>query len=186
MTKKKNKVVEKIRRKKGEGSIYQQGNGQWTGSVRIEHADGSKSRRTVYGHSEIEVSKKLVELTGKLNILKNSLYSGKTFGQLFTDWLLVFKKPSVTPRTFEGNIRNYNLHIKPYIENMDIQDITTPVIQQIMNELLATGLSTAMVKKIKFLFVLFLISAVLFTVSLNITVFAEEIDTRWNIERGIL
>ena len=152
MTKKKVKVIEKSRRKNGEGSIYQQKNGLWTGKIYIEQSDGTRKRKTIYGHSQEEVSKKLVEITGKMNILKDSAFANKTFGKLVTDWLMLFKKPSVTPRTFEGWIRNYNIHIKPYIENMQIEEVTTPVIQQVMNELLASGLATGTVKKVKFIF----------------------------------
>lgn len=152
MTNKKNKVVEKTRRKNGEGSIYQDKNGRWTGAIRIEQDDGTRIRKKVYGKSEADVSKKLVELTGRMNLLKNSNLANKTFGQLFKDWLLIFKQSSVTPRTFESCIRNYNLHIKPYLENMKIEDVTTPVVQQVINEALAKGLSTVTAKKIKFLF----------------------------------
>lgn len=152
MTKKKYKVIEKSRRPNGEGSVYQRNDGLWVGSISLKQSNDKFKRKTVYGHSESEVSKKLVELTGKMNIMKNSLYANKTFGQLFLDWLLVFKKSSVTPRTFEGNIRNYNNHIKPYLENMQIKDVTTPIIQQVINELFAKGLAPATIKKIKFLF----------------------------------
>lgn len=151
MTKKKLKVVEKTRRKNGEGSIYQEKNGLWIGSIWIEQPDGSKKRKKVSGHSQMEVSKKLVELTGRMNAMKDTMYSGKTFGELMMDWLLIFKKSSVTPRTFEGNLINYNLHIKPYLENMRIEDVTKPVIQQVINEILAKGLSTVTAKKNKFL-----------------------------------
>ena len=152
MAKKKVKVIEKSRRPNGEGSIYQRKDGLWTGAITITQTDGNFKRKIVYGHSETEVSKKLIEITGKMNIIKNSQFANKTFGELFLDWLLVFKKASVTPRTFESNIRNYNLHIKPFISNMRIEDVTTPVIQQIINEMLSKGLATATVKKVKFIF----------------------------------
>ena len=151
MTKKKNKIVEKTRRKNGEGSIYQEKNGLWVGSIWIEQPDGSKKRKKVTAHSQIEVSKKLVELTGRMNALKDTIYSGKTFGELMQDWMLIFKKAAVTPRTFEGNMRNFNLHIKPYLGNMKIEDVTKPVIQQVINELMAKGLANNTVKKNKFL-----------------------------------
>lgn len=151
MTKKKLKVVEKTRRKNGEGSIYQEKNGLWVGSIWMEEADGSKKRHKVYGHSQMEVSKKLVELTGKMSAMKNSMYSGKTFGELMFDWLMLFKKSAVSPRTFEGNIRNFNLHIKPLIGNMKIEDVTKPVIQQVINEIMAKGLANNTIKKNKFL-----------------------------------
>ncbi len=150
--KKKYKVQEKTRRKRGEGSIYQRKDGVWVGAVRIEQTDGSKIRKTVHGKNQEDVSKKLVELTGKMSILKNSSLFNKTFGEMFLDWLMIFKKSAVTPRTLEGNIRNYNNHIKPYVGNMNIQDVTSPVIQQVVNELFAKGLSAVTIKKVKFLF----------------------------------
>lgn len=40
-----------------------------------------------------------------------------------SEWLLVFKKSAVSPRTFEGIIRNYRLHIEPIIGKMKIYEI---------------------------------------------------------------
>lgn len=151
MAKTKKIIVEKTRRRNGEGSIYQEKNGLWVGAIWLEQADGTKKRKKVRAKTKAEVSKKLVELTGKMNIIKNSMYADKVFGELFMDWLMVFKRTSVTPRTFEGCVRNYNLHIKPYLENMKIEDVTKPVVQQVLNEGLAKGRSTVTVKKVKFL-----------------------------------
>jgi len=148
----KNKTLKGTRRKNGEGSIYQEKDGRWVGAVRMEQDDGTRIRKKVYGKSRTEVSKKLVELTGRMSIVKNSNLTNKTFGELFKEWLLIFKQSAVAPRTFEGNFRNYNIHIKPYVGKMKIEDITTPVVQQVINELLAKGLSTNTVKKVKFLF----------------------------------
>lgn len=148
----KNKTLKGTRRKNGEGSIYQERDGRWVGAVRMKQDDGTRIRKKVYGKSRTEVSKKLVELTGRMSIVKNSNLTNKTFGELFKEWLLIFKQSAVAPRTFEGNFRNYNIHIKPYVGKMKIEDITTPVVQQVINELLAKGLSTNTVKKVKFLF----------------------------------
>jgi integrase len=148
----KNKTLKGTRRKNGEGSIYQEKDGRWVGAVRMEQDDGTRIRKKVYGKSRTEVSKKLVALTGRMSIVKNSNLTNKTFGELFKEWLLIFKQSAVAPRTFEGNFRNYNIHIKPYVGKMKIEDITTPVVQQVINELLAKGLSTNTVKKVKFLF----------------------------------
>lgn len=151
MPKKKNKVIEKTRRANGEGSIYQRKDGVWTGKIWIEQADGTKIRKTVYGKSESEVSKKLSEITGNLQIYKNKFFNNKNFGAMFTDWLMVFKKPTVTPRTFEGCVRNYNNHIKPYLSSMELININQSVLQQLINELLSKNLAPATVKKVKFL-----------------------------------
>ena len=86
-----------------------------------------------------------------MNILKNSNLTEKTFGDLFEEWLLIFKKSAVTPRTFEGNFRNYKNPIEPYLGKMKIEDVTVPVVQQVINEVFAKDLSTNTAKKIKFL-----------------------------------
>lgn len=152
MAKKKNKVIEKTRRSNGAGSIYQQSNGLWTGKIWLTNPEtGEKVRKTVYGHSETEVSDKLVKLSGSMTPL-NGTFAHKTFGELFEEWLLVFKKSAVSPRTLEGNIRNFNIHIKPYVNKMDITEVTAPVVQQVINEAFINGLSVNTTRKIKFLF----------------------------------
>ena len=152
MTKKKYKVIEKTRRTNGSGSIYQQKNGLWTGKIWLTDPNtGEKVRKTVYGHSEAEISDKLVKLSGSMSPL-NGLFAHKTFGDMFEEWLLVFKKNQVTPRTFEGNMRCYNLHIKPYVANMDISEVTAPVVQQVINEVFIKGDGINTARKTKFLF----------------------------------
>ena len=151
MGRKKKKIVEKTRRNNGAGSIYQQANGLWTGKIRLIDKEGNKVRKTVYGHSEAEVADKLVKMSGSYTPL-NGQFGKKTFGQLFEEWLLVFKKTAVSPRTLEGNIINFNTHIRPYIENMDITEVTAPVVQQVINEAFMHGLSVNTARKIKFLF----------------------------------
>jgi len=151
MVKKKYKVIERTRRPNGSGSIYVQKNGLWTGKIWLTNHDGERIRKTVYGHSETEVADKLVKLSGSMAALNGSI-SNKTFGELFEEWLLIFKKTAVTPRTLEGNINNFNKHIRPYIENMDITEVTAPVVQQVINEAFINGLSVNTARKIKFLF----------------------------------
>lgn len=49
------------------------------------------------------------------------MIEGQTFGELMNEWLMVFKKSAVTPRTFEGIIRNFKLHIQPCCAKSDEQ-----------------------------------------------------------------
>ena len=69
-----------------------------------------------------------------------------------SEWLLVFKKSSVTSRTFEGIFRNYKLHIEPIVGNMKIYELDTMTIQKVVNRMLEKGYSVAVAKKIKFIF----------------------------------
>ncbi len=148
----KNKIVEKTRRKSGQGSIYLDSTGKWVGAIRITQDNGVAIRKKVYGHSQEEVSKKLLEISGRMNMLKNSDIAEKTFNDLFDDWILIFKQPSVSPRTFEGNFRNYTKHIKPRTKNYRLDQVTPAVVQTIINDCLMNGMAIATTKKIKFLF----------------------------------
>ena len=68
-----------------------------------------------------------------------------------SEWLLVFKKSAVTPRTFEGIIRNFRLHIEPIIGNMKIYEIDTYVVQKVINKLIDGDYSLNVIKKNKHL-----------------------------------
>lgn len=153
MAKKKYKVIERTRRENGTGSIYLQKNGQWTGKIWLtDPKTHERTRKSVYGHSENEVKDKIIKLTGSMSVLNSNKLTHKTFGDLFEEWLLIFKKSTVSPRTFEGNMRNFKLHIRPYVDNMDISEVTAPVIQQVINEMLMKENSVNLARKAKFLF----------------------------------
>ena len=57
----------------------------------------------------------------------------------------------VTPRTFEGIIRNFRLHIEPIIGNMKIYEIDTYVVQKVINKLIDEDYSLNVIKKNKHL-----------------------------------
>ncbi len=100
----------------------------------------------------MEVADKMVELTGKMESANYDYVSKNTFGQLMKEWLLVFKKNQVTPRTFENALTNFRIHIEPKVGNMKIDEVTSLVIQKIMNSMLEKNYSLSFVKKVKFLF----------------------------------
>ena len=141
----------KIRRSNNEGSIFQRkSDGKWVGSITVGYDDrGQQKKKTVYGNSQTEVAKKLAEVSGRIKSNSYELVDSKSFGELMTDWLLVFKKSSVTGRTFEGIMRNFRLHIEPQIGNMKIYDIDTFVIQKVINKLIDEKYSNNTIKKNK-------------------------------------
>lgn len=148
----KNKVVIKTRRANGEGSIFQRKDGRWVGNITIGYDEkGQQKKKTVYGRSQAEVAKKLFELNGRIKNNSYELVETKNFGELMSEWLLVFKKSAVSPRTFEGIIRNYRLHIEPQIGNMKIYEINTFVIQKVINNLIEQDYSNNVIKKNKHL-----------------------------------
>ena len=148
----KNKVVKKYKRANGEGTIYQRKDGRWAGAVTIGYDENGKQiKKTVYGRNQTEVAKKLSDISGRLKSNTYEVVEQKTFGELMSEWLLVFKKSAVSPRTFEGIIRNYRLHIEPIIGKMKIYEIDTFVVQQVLNKMIDADYSLNVVKKNKHL-----------------------------------
>lgn len=67
------------------------------------------------------------------------------------DYMLYYKKPSITPRTFEHQMRNFYLHIYDKIGNMKLYEVKPIIIQKLFNEMLDNNYSLATTRKIKFL-----------------------------------
>ena len=148
----KNKVIKKYKRANGEGTIYQRKDGRWAGAVTIGYDENGKQiKKTVYGRNQTEVAKKLSDISGRLKSNSYEVIEKKTFGELMSEWLLVFKKSAVSPRTFEGIIRNFKLHIATLIGKMKVYEIDNYVIQKLVNNLIDQGYSTDTIKKCKHL-----------------------------------
>lgn len=149
----KKKIRSKTRRGNNEGSIYLRPDGRWAGVATAGYNENGKTiRKTVYGKSRLEVVDKLNKLMNKISSNNYEYIENTTIGEMMNEWLLVFKKMQVSPRTFEHTYRNFKLHIEPKIGNMKIDEVDTIVIQKVLNEMLEEGYSLAVVKKVKFIF----------------------------------
>lgn len=150
---KKNKVVNKTRRANNEGSIFQRKDGRWAGYVSMGFdEEGKPIRKIIYGKNQTEVAKKLSEISGRLQSNSYEILEKKTFGELMKEWLLAFKKSAVSPRTFEGNIRNFKLHIEPMLGNMKVYEVDTTAIQKVVNAMIDEEYNNNTIKKVKFIF----------------------------------
>lgn len=148
----KKKVQKHTRRANGEGSIFQRKDGQWVGSISLGYDNNGKiKRKVVYGKSKLEVVNKINELTNRISSDNYDIVNNSTLGVLMKEWLLVFKKSQVTSRSFENNLRQFNLYINPKIGGMKLDEITSLTIQKLLNDMLDQKLSLDYVKKTKFL-----------------------------------
>ena len=134
---KKNKKITGTRRGNNEGSIVQRKDGRWVGVATIGYDDnGNRIRKSVYGKTRMEVANKLTELTSRIEANNYDYVQQNTFGALMAEWLLIFKKNQVSPRTFENVLRNFELHIKPKVSNMKLDEVSSIVIQKVLNGML--------------------------------------------------
>lgn len=148
----KKKVLSKTRRANNEGSIFLRKDGRWAGYVSIGFTkNGKPIRKFAYGKSQTEVAKKLSEISGRVKSNSYELVETHNLKELMFDWLMTFKKSSVTPRTFEGIIRNFKLHIAPVIGNMKVYEVDTYAIQRVVNKMIETEHANVTIKKNKHL-----------------------------------
>lgn len=150
MTKK--KAVKRTRRANNEGSIFQRSDGRWCGALTMGYDENGKIiRKTIYGKSRAEVVKKLSEISGRMKSNSYDLVEQNDLETLMFEYLMTFKKSAVSPRTFEGNIRNFKLHIAPLIGKMKVYETDNYAIQKLVNNLMEQGYSNDTVKKCKHL-----------------------------------
>lgn len=148
----KKKSIKRTRRANNEGSIFQRGDGRWGGALTMGYDENGKIiRKTIYGKSRAEVVKKLSEISGRMKSNSYDLVEQNDLETLMFEYLMTFKKSAVSPRTFEGNIRNFKLHIAPLIGKMKVYEIDNYAIQKLVNKLMEQGYSNDTVKKCKHL-----------------------------------
>jgi integrase len=100
------------RRGRGEGSIYQRGDGTWCGSVSAGYnANGKRRRHTAYGKTKQEVQEKLRELQQN-RIPEVPRLTVKAF---LTEWLETTVKPSRAASTYVRYEQVCRLHVVPHI-----------------------------------------------------------------------
>ena len=149
---KRNRIITKTRRANNEGSIYQRKDGRWAGTATVGYDnDGKIIRKTVYGKTRMEITKKMTELTKRIESNNFDYVENHNLSELMNEWLFIFKKIQVTPRTFENNLTKFKKYIEPRIGNMKLQEISSLTIQKMLNEMLEENLSLDYVKKTKFL-----------------------------------
>ena len=136
------------KRGNGEGSIRQRKNGLWEGQyVSGRDENGKLQRKSVYGKTKREVVEKLGEITTDI---RSGLYLPPekiTFGE----WLDIWHKEylggikETTATQYEYQMR---VNIKPYLGEIKLQKLTTPMIQKLYRERLEDNLSAKSVKNL--------------------------------------
>ena len=92
----------KYRRSNGEGSIFRNSDGRWCGQISAGiDENGKRIRKSVFGKTRAEVITKITELHGKSNSCRLKASDKTTLGMFMDSWLKDFKRPSVSPRTYE-------------------------------------------------------------------------------------
>jgi len=132
------------KRGNGEGSIYANTRGVWTGVVSLP--DGR--RKYMYGGTREEVRRKLaLALAGRE---KGELADarGRSLGEYLDEWLEAIK-PAVSDWTYRGYEVHVRVHIKPRFARMPLERLEPSHVQAFLNQKLAGGLSPKSVRNLR-------------------------------------
>lgn len=140
----------KNKRPNNEGSIRQRPDGRWEARyVAGTKSDGSPLRRSVYGDTQEEVSKKLLEVRKQL---EDGLYVEPikiTISSWLDTWLKVYVMPTKRNNTIGAYKNVIDRHIKPEIGAIKLQKLRTDHVQAALNAMTAKGIAPATVIKAK-------------------------------------
>ena len=128
------------KRANGEGNIRKRKDGRWEGRYTAGHtAEGKPIYRNVLGHSQGEVKEKLAKALEDSKSLDLTLHGQYSVGQWLDIWFENYAKVKVRPSshaTYKGYIEH---HLKPFLNDVPLEKLTTLQAQEVYKKLLAGG-----------------------------------------------
>ena len=126
--------MDKGRRPKGSGTIYERSDGSFCGqyTMAVSSYSGEKKKRiTVYGKTKTETYKKLEQK--KKEITKSGKNAGgdMLLSTWMKDWMEHWMKNSVRKKTWESYEGLIRLHISPAIGMYALNQLTPTIIQKL-------------------------------------------------------
>lgn len=138
----KKKATKNPRREKGAGSITLRKNGTYMGRITL-----NGTVKTVYGKSEAEVKKKLIECRNSIIRGENVVRKVKVNDHI-EEWLKTYKLPVLKPSSYDRLERTYTHHIKNSIVGRgQMGSINTKDLQNLIN-MKSQALSFSSLKKV--------------------------------------
>lgn len=121
-------------RKDYEGNIRQRPDGRWEVRVTLgnDFAAGESKRISRYASSQDEAVKLLHELSFLRDTVPKSFQSIK-LGEWLTFCLEVYMKPSIKQSTYSSYEAYIRVHLKPYLGELDLKDLSPRTLQQFYN-----------------------------------------------------
>ncbi len=103
------------RRQRGEGSVYQRGDGRWAGTLDLGYRAGKRRRKTIYGRTQAEVVRKLGKARRELAEHGDLPTAGTTLARWLDYWLVSIAPARVKPKTLATYRAYANRWIVPTI-----------------------------------------------------------------------
>ena len=131
------------------GNAFKRTDGRWGGTVWYMGESGEKKRKSFSGTTKQEVNKKMTAYIENFNNeIETSIEANKTLKESMTNWLQVFKFPSVERTTYDRYECTATNQIYPLIGNKIVGNITATDIKKVLNHWMNEGYAYTTVKKV--------------------------------------
>lgn len=138
------------KRSNGEGNIRQRPDGRWEARYNAGYdSNGKLIRRSVYGKTQAEVSKKLLDVRSKLEVGQYVAPDRITVAAWLDTWATEYVKPTKRASTIASYSNAIEKHLKPVIGKIALQKLRTEHVQSALNRMVKEGLSPSSVLKTK-------------------------------------
>ena len=138
-------------RGQGEGNIRQRKDGTWEARYSLGvDSRGKAIRKSIYGKTRTEVSKKLTKILNDINMNTYIDPSKITIKEWIETWLREYKENSVSKKTYDSYKQQLDLYIVPHLGYVYLKDIRPEQVQSTFNKM--KGLSDRTIRYTKTIF----------------------------------
>ena len=131
------------------GNAFKRTDGRWGGTVWYMDESGERKRKCFSGTTKQEVNKKMTAYIENFNNeIEISIEANKTLKESMTNWLQIFKFPSVERTTYDRYECTIENQIYPLIGNKVVGNITATDIKKVLNHWMNEGYAYTTVKKV--------------------------------------
>lgn len=122
-------MADRVRRHRGEGSIYQRPDGRWVAAVDLGIIGGRRVRRTVTAATKRELDVKAKALRKRLD--QGIMPSTVSTGEWLDYWAEHIAPKDVRPTTMAGYRSKIALYLKPALGRVRLQDLRPEHVEQL-------------------------------------------------------
>ena len=131
------------------GNAFKRTDGRWGGTVWFMDESGERKRKSFSGTTKQEVNKKMTAYIEDFNReIENSIEANKTLKESMTNWLQVFKFPSVERTTYDRYECTAIHQIYPLIGDKIVGNISSADVKKVLNHWMNEGYAYTTVKKV--------------------------------------
>lgn len=129
-------------RGKGEGSIYQDARGLWTGTIELPTIDGTRRRKVIRRKKKQDLLDELATQRVEYKRRGDLVTHGMTVGQWFTQWFDHIASREVRPNTLAGYRTITFKHVIPTIGTIKLAKVNGDHVRRVTEKMLANGSSS--------------------------------------------